>query len=48
MSNLPAGASEDPNAPWNLEEEKETCFYCGEPCKKGYCDDACKKADLND
>lgn len=45
MSNLPAGAENDPNAPWNNEEE-ETCLYCGIPCNGMYCSDDHKKADL--
>lgn len=47
MSNLPAGAENDPNAPWNNEEEN-LCYFCGNPCDRLYCDDRCKKADLED
>lgn len=43
--NLPAGAEQDPNAPWNNEEEN-TCNYCGEPCERSYCNDDCKRADV--
>ena len=46
-SNIPAGAENDPNAPWNNEEEFE-CNVCGKPIhKEGICKSkACFKADM--
>ena len=35
----------------NPEDEKDLdkkCFYCGEPCRKTYCDKQCEEADIND
>jgi len=48
MSNLPAGAENDPNAPWNQEEQENECSYCGEPCGKDFCNKECYIAELND
>lgn len=49
MSNLPVGAENDPNAPWNEEKEYE-CAMCGEPMSKNttYCSNACYFADNPD
>ena len=47
MENLPAGAENDPNAPWNNEKES-TCGYCGDACTKDFCNKDCEKADTHD
>ena len=45
-SNLPPGAENDPNAPWNNEDEYE-CNVCGAPIlRPGTCDSPdCIKTD---
>lgn len=49
MSNYPAGAEHDPNAPWNQPEPDNYCMYCGDPTvNKHYCSRECRIADLND
>ena len=46
-SNLPAGAENDPNAPWNNEEPIWDCAVCGTPtdAMDGYCSSECFMAD---
>lgn len=46
-NNIPAGAENHPNAPWNDTEEFE-CKECGEPMSEdsGYCSNSCWKASL--
>ncbi len=37
---------------WKQETPPEPfdnkCGFCGEPCDKKYCDNACKKADIDE
>lgn len=48
MSGYPAGAENDPNAPYNEVDERE-CSFCGTPTSNKYfCSKECEIADLND
>lgn len=46
MSNLPIGAGNDPNAPWNTEEH--ACYQCGKPIDidNRYCSERCAIASM--
>lgn len=48
MNNLPAGADNDPNAPYNKTDNY--CLVCDKPLNtnKAYCSERCRKADFND
>lgn len=46
MSNYPAGAENDPNAPYNQPEEQNFCAICDEPCEGSYCSYKCFEADM--
>ena len=49
MSNYPAGAENDPNAPWNQPDNDNECMFCGEPTDNVYyCSKNCEKADMSD
>ena len=45
---LPAGAENDPNAPWNEKDQEFECRMCGEPMDtdKHYCSTSCFNADM--
>lgn len=47
MSNTPAGADNDPNAPWNEKDDFE-CTECGAPVEKEFsqCSKDCIKASM--
>ena len=45
LNNLPLGSENDPNAPWNQNDNNE-CSFCGASCINKYCNDDCRKTDL--
>lgn len=45
MSNYPAGAEDDPRAPYNEVDYYNNCNYCGEPSENSYCNRTCERLD---